>query len=138
MNLAQIELLLENFVDPNAVVPEEHLALYEDDEGYSYADKVAEYAPEYVGWGFWEEEAYFSRVVKVPDLGYVEVECTEANHGKEISLIFKVYQTESLQDNPEIYRKNGWYSSYEGSCFEEKFEKVKPVQKTITVYEPWE
>lgn len=137
MKVSEIEQILELFIDPSFDVAQERIEgnYPEDWDDYSV---VVNGFPESAGWAFWLEQAFWGedKGTNVPRLGYVKAEY-ERNQN-EAQLIFKIYPDSTCTDKPDIYRKNGWYSSYEGACFEEEFEKVKEVQKTITVYESWE
>lgn len=128
MTLGKVELLLESYIDPQ---------FYTDRAGELEGldeDDIYDLAYDYTGWLGWHERENGKTAYYIEELGYVVAEYVRDYD--EASLIFKIYQQEDLSDTPEIYRKNGWYSSYDGTTFEGSFEKVTAVQQTITVYQP--
>lgn len=78
-----------------------------------------------------EEITYFRKVLTHNNISFEEVD----RYGGEDqgADYWSVY---SFTDGTEVVfiKFEGWYASYEGSTYE-KFYEVKPVEKTITVFE---
>lgn len=47
--------------------------------------------------------------------------------GSTLWVVFKV--------GDQLFKKNGWYASHDGSYWDGSVDEVKPVQKTVTVFE---
>lgn len=57
---------------------------------------------------------------KVDDYGGMDM-------GSELWVVFKI--------GDQLFKKSGWYASHDGSYWDGDLSEVKPVQKTITVFE---
>jgi hypothetical protein len=52
--------------------------------------------------------------------------------GDHRHLVFKIERASCL---PRFFRKDGYYSSYNGNDWDGDFKEVSPITKTVTVYE---
>ena len=77
----------------------------------------------------WDEEVY-----EIPGLGTVKHVDSHGGHegaGEEMWVVFSVTDG----DVSRIFRKDGYYASWDGSDWDGDFREVKPKLKTITVWE---
>ena len=81
------------------------------------------------------KESYFTdgeleNYLKENDCNFVRLYPDEINNASDIEHMYIQF------DNGDIYKATGYYNSYEGSDFSDsEWKLVKPIQKTITVYE---
>jgi hypothetical protein len=98
---------------------------YEDESGES-------------GWYFWKYEVDHEAGVDVPGLGKVriveEVGGGEGS-GEEMYLIFSVLPEGGYAWQRRYFQKNGYYASFDGANWDGAFVEVKPVKRTVTVFE---
>ncbi len=91
------------------------------DEYYSSSESV------------YRELKYLSRgsVLEVPELGLLEAveDYGGEGQGEEFWVVFRVVST------GQLFRVDGYYSSYDGGSLDGSPYEVVPVEKTITVYE---
>lgn len=80
-----------------------------------------------------KSEGYFAyKMDETEELGKAPIvdEKGDCEGGGDFSMVVRYFE------NFGIYiRETGYYSSYNGTDWNNDFEEVKPVQKTITVYE---
>ncbi|WP_099021225.1 hypothetical protein [Mycolicibacterium palauense] len=84
--------------------------------------------------GSWHEFEYMSTGVGVPGIGTAKVLESKGGgegSGEERWFVFSVENA----DGTRIFKRHGWYASFVGSSFDGPTVEVKPVQKTITVWE---
>lgn len=84
------------------------------------------------GWPFWYEECY-EPVALTPDLD-AEVIAKGGPTGYDYEVWFVIKVT-SLEGTERFFKKNGYFSSYEGHDWDGSFDEVFPQTKTVTVYE---
>lgn len=81
------------------------------------------------------KKSYFTdkeleKYLKENDCNFVRVYPDEINNASDIEHMYIEF------DNGDIYKATGYYNSYDGSDFSDsEWKLVKPIQKTITVYE---
>lgn len=74
--------------------------------------------------------------VAIPGIGQavlVEDHGGSEGSGEERWFVFEVTDPEG---NKRIFRRDGYYASFDGSYFDGPTEEVKPVEKLVTVWEP--
>lgn len=83
------------------------------------------------GWDEWDGK---SEPVAVPNLGWVHVVENVGGEGQgdHQHMVFKVLD---FAGGARFFKKTGYYSSFDGGEWDGDFEEVKPVEKTVTVYE---
>lgn len=110
------------------------------EEGFIYTYLNHKNEPREIAAEGWRElnEAlfYFGRNARVVidgigTLGGVEDHGGGEGDGEERWYVFSV--TDAAGER--LFRRNGYYASYDGSHFDGPTEAVAPVQKTVTVYE---
>lgn len=69
----------------------------------------------------------------LPNIGWVTIVDYFGGEGEGDQYWF-VFQVEDA-DGTRLFRRNGWYQSYDGGHYDGPTEEVKPVEKTITVFE---
>lgn len=120
LNVTEVESLLENheFISEGV---------------YEYGSRKGQpYRYVNSGWGSWDEKA---EPVQVEHLGEVRMRETYTgaeDGGSNAELIFEV---NTVDGDTRYFHKTGYYSSYNGTEWDGDFREVKPVQKTITVFE---
>ena len=81
-----------------------------------------------------DNESFFAyEMDETEELGKAPIvdEEGDCEGGGDYSMVIRYFE------NFGIYiKETGYYSSYHGTDWNNDFEEVKPVQKTITVYEP--
>ncbi|ANA86183.1 hypothetical protein SEA_LOZINAK_19 [Gordonia phage Lozinak] len=72
--------------------------------------------------------------VAIPGVGHAVMVEQHGGEGQgdEYWYVFKITDDAG---NERLFRRNGWYQSYDGGSYDGPTEEVKPVQKTITVFE---
>ena len=88
------------------------------------------------GWSsYWESGT-------VKDVYIADVELVESfggeGEGERRWLVFKVTPKNGVVDDaaPRYFKKEGYYSSWDGSDWDGAFTEVRPVEKYVTAYEP--
>jgi hypothetical protein len=85
------------------------------------------------GWYAWDWER--SGMYHVPEVGAVEVveRVGGEGEGDHKHIVFRI--TPMWTSVTRYFKKNGYYSSYDGTDWDGAFFEVEPVRKTVTVYE---
>lgn len=84
---------------------------------------------------WWGECAYeLAQDTPIPEGSFV-AKCVEdfggEGQGDQRYVVFEIISADGVQ----YFRKDGYYSSFEGTTWDGDFAEVRPVEKTITVYE---
>ncbi|WKW85825.1 hypothetical protein SEA_PHINKBODEN_20 [Gordonia Phage PhinkBoden] len=74
------------------------------------------------------------RGVALADIGHATLVADHGGEGQGDEYWF-VFSITDDAGNERFFRRNGWWQSYEGGGYDGPTEEVKPVQKTITVFE---
>lgn len=106
-------------MDLNVEQVEELLLKFPDEDDYG------------IGWSFWNYEADDGE--NVEDLGTVEVVDNFGGEGMgdHAHLVFRITNPDGVRH----FKIDGYYASYDGTTWDGRLYEVKPVEKTVTVYE---
>jgi ribosomal protein S3AE len=109
----------------------------------NYSDKPwysnSEFKPETeLHWGDVDSHEYSFAKYSLPVefhgrlLELVESDTGGEGHGEDIHMVFK---TTDVDGTEQYWRKEGCYTSYDGSEWDGDFREVRPVERVVTFYE---
>lgn len=83
-------------------------------------------------YGIWSDEHDWP--ISIPGLGDISLVANHGGEGQGDEAWVVISVTDSFGD-VKLYRKDGYYRSYEGAGFDTPLRQVQPKEKTVTVYE---
>lgn len=86
---------------------------------------------EYYAWSFWRDEASVERVSGLGIARPVDSVGSGEGESEHIHVVVEVADGETTR----FFKKNGYYSSYDGTYWDGTFYEVRPYTRTVTVYE---
>lgn len=86
------------------------------------------------GYDGWWSEYETRRINGLGDVTLVQRVGGNEGGGDTVSLVFRVQAIDGFQ-GVRYFEKSGFYASYEGTEYDGPLIEVRPVQKTVTVFE---